>query len=301
VKELCFFISLLFLVQATALAQKPVVAITADKSKIVIGEPIQLRLQADFEKGQPVSFFAIDSIAHFDVIEKGPLDSQVTGQGLQFNQQITVTSWDSGRWQIPAFTLQGVRTKPFAVTVSYTDFNTQQPYHDVKPVIEVAPPKAADWPWYAAGIALLLILCALFFPGSKGEKKPDGFIAEKGAYKKALKRLDALNEDIETTKEGKLFFTELIELFRQYLWERKGIASASQTTAELSQLLQTLHWPDGAYRHLSETLELSDAVKFAQATVTATGAKAAKETIKQSITAVENMNNGIRMAATYRV
>lgn len=287
------FIGLLFFVQATAPAQKPVVALTADKSKIVIGEPIQLRLQATFKKGQPVSFFAIDSIAHFDVIDKGPLDSQLTEHGLAFHQQIRVTSWDSGQWQIPAFTLQGVHTKPFTVNVSYTGFNAQQPYHDIKPVIEVAPPKASDWPWYGAGIALLLVLGALFFPGSKKEKGPDGFVAEKGAYKKALKRLDALNEKIQTSEEGKLFFTELINLFRQYLWERKGIASASQTTAELSQLLQTIPWPDGAYSHLLQTLELSDAVKFAQAPITAAGAKAAKEIIKQSITAVENMNNGV--------
>src|SRR5215831_16609415 len=110
-KLISFFILTLFL-SGIAFSQNPSVSATLDKQKILIGEQAQLYLKALVKKNLPVSWFALDSIPHFEILQRSKIDSQQTSEGLFLQQTLTLTSWDSGRWLIPALALAKAKTKP---------------------------------------------------------------------------------------------------------------------------------------------------------------------------------------------
>jgi hypothetical protein len=172
-------------------AQK--LAATADKQNILIGEQFHLRLQANFHKGEPLDFFEVDSIPRFELLDKSAIDTSNFGDGLALVQNLTITSWDSGKIQIAPFVLGKDRTKPLTIDVAYSPspFDTTQPYHDIHDIMEVKRPVESTWYWYLIGLLVLILLFLLFFP--KGKPRPRGeFVSDEGAYKRALKKLDAL-------------------------------------------------------------------------------------------------------------
>jgi hypothetical protein len=58
---------LLLAVLYSSAQQKTTVKATVDKNKILIGEPIQITLEADIPINEPIHFFAIDTIPHFEI------------------------------------------------------------------------------------------------------------------------------------------------------------------------------------------------------------------------------------------
>src|SRR5580700_11247823 len=92
------FLSLWFSPAGSALAQ---VKATVDKQHILIGEPIHLMLEATVKGNNPLTWPPLDSLPHFDLVEKGAADSTVSPDQRYFRQYLTVTSFDSGTWSIP--------------------------------------------------------------------------------------------------------------------------------------------------------------------------------------------------------
>ncbi len=71
---------------------------SADRSTILIGEPIQLNLELNLPLGFDVIWPDLDSIAHFPILEKSKIDSVTTPETENFftSQIFTLTSFDSG-------------------------------------------------------------------------------------------------------------------------------------------------------------------------------------------------------------
>lgn len=268
--------------------QATTVAASVDKASILIGEPLQLTLQATFSKPHTPVFFQIDTVPHFEIQYRSKIDTQVVSSKLVLRQTVTLTSWDSGAWAIPPLRLPGVRgvaTTAVPVAVTFTPMPPNQDYHDIKDILEVQKPARTTWYWYVIGAILLLLLLLLMFPKKKREAMADATIAREGAYKQALKNLEALQH--KSALDDKTYFTELIQIFRTYLQQRKGIHSFQQTTDDLSRQLQGLALPHGDLKMLVQTLQLSDFVKFARYTVAANERDEAWQEIRKSITAIE--------------
>ena len=259
-KGLIFLLAIFFF-SVSVTAQR--VTATADKQKILIGEQFHLRLQANFQKGESPDFFEVDSIPRFEILDKSAIDTSKFEDGIALIQNFTVTSWDSGKIQIAPFVLNRYQTKPLIIDVAYSPspFDTTQPYHDIHEIIEVKRPVDTTWYWYLIGLLILILLFLLFFP--KGKPRPKGeFVSDEGAYKKALKKLSALQK--KTDADSKLFYTELVQIFREYLHKRKNIYSFSKTTDDLSIQIEKLDIEREQYQHLVQTLRLSDLVKYAK-------------------------------------
>ena len=259
-KGLIFLLAIFFF-SVSVTAQR--VTATADKQKILIGEQFHLRLQANFQKGESPDFFEVDSIPRFEILDKSAIDTSKFEDGIALIQNFTVTSWDSGKIQIAPFVLNRYQTKPLVIDVAYSPspFDTTQPYHDIHEIIEVKRPVETTWYWYLIGLLILILLFLLFFP--KGKPRPKGeFVSDEGAYKKALKKLSALQK--KTDADSKLFYTELVQIFREYLHKRKNIYSFSKTTDDLSIQIEKLDIDKEQYQHLVQTLRLSDLVKYAK-------------------------------------
>jgi hypothetical protein len=281
------FIFLVFIsfISFSVTAQK--VTASADKQKILIGEQFRLRLQANFDKNEPLDFFDIDSIPRFEVLDRSEIDTSNFNDGVALIQNLTMTSWDSGKIQIEPFVLGRYQTKPLTIDVAYSPhpFDTTKPYHDIHDILEVKRPIESTWYWYLIGLLVLILLFLLFFPKGKPRAKGE-FISDEGAYKRALKKLDALQKKTDT--DGKTFYTELIQVFREYLHKRKNIYSFSKTTEDLSHQIEKLNMDKDQYQQLVQTLVLSDFVKYAKYQSSLEERRNAIESIKESIVAIEN-------------
>jgi hypothetical protein len=284
-KKLIFLFILLMNFRGLTYAQAPRVSATVDKQKILIGEQLQLYLKAVVYKPGPVTWFAIDSFPHFEILRKSKIDSQQTSEGLFLQQAITVTSWDSGRWAIPSFSLGNKKTSPVLVSVSFSPMDPNQPYHDIKDILDVQKPFASNWYWYLVGIAVLIALFLLFFPPKEEKKGAVAAVPAEDPYKAALNRLERL----KTADEPKYLFTELVDTFRNYLEKRKNIQSFSKTTDDLSVQMKQLNLPGDQYHQLVQTLRMSDMVKFAKYLPQAKEGEEAIEVIKNNIITIENL------------
>src|SRR5436190_1924607 len=181
---------------AIAVAQsKTTVKATVDRSKILIGEPINLRLEVDVPENEAIRFFQIDSLPHFEFLANPKIDTSNTGRGTVLSQVIPITSFDSGHWVIPSLVLgENIATDSIPVDVGFSAFNPDQPYHDIKEIIEVTPEEKTEKPrwWYLlAGAVVLLILLILIF---RKKKKTVVNLVEQPVdpYKEAMTQLEKL-------------------------------------------------------------------------------------------------------------
>lgn len=255
---------------------------TASKNKILIGEHIELKLEADIPENEPIQFFSIDSLAHFDLIEKQKIDTTNTSNGTVLSQTIRITSFDSGHWVIPAFVLaEGIVTDSIPVDVGYSPFNPEQEYHDIKDVIDVTVEEKIPWWWYAAGgAALLLIIAFIYFLRKKQnpvESKPAIII---DPFAEAMKKLEQLKLN---KPEAKQYYSALVDIFREYIGAKNGIHSAKETTDELILQLKDTGLDKTQSDKLAQALRLSDFVKFAKYKPAVTDDEEALKTITDSI------------------
>lgn len=276
------FVFCLLLIAHCLTAQ--VVNLSYDKQRILLGEQVGVTVKAFVDKGGTLASFPIDTLPHLEVLETSKVDTTVVGETLQLSQTLIVTSWDSGRWNIPTVIANGNPTKTVALEVAFTSpWNPNQPYHDIKGIAPVEKPGRSTWWWYLVGLAVLIALFLLFFPKGKGDKKDVEL--DKKAYRKAMEELARLEK--ENPADAKLFYTELVNIFRTYLKGAKGIQSFAKTTDDLSIQLQSQKLSSADYTALVQTLRLSDLAKFAAYRPDNGMNKQSLSIIKQSITTID--------------
>ncbi len=285
-KVLVFFF-LFFSALVSSAQNKITIRATIEKSRIVIGEQTRLTLKADFPPQVPMSFFTIDSIPHFEILERKKIDTLDDREGIKLSQTLTLTSFDSGHWVIPSFELPADKpmyTDSLAVDVSFSPFDPNKDYHDIKDVIDVQvkEEKEETWYWYAAASAVLVALIIYLLLRKK--KKPAAKIPFVDPYKEAKQELEKLGRENLTSK---MFYTRLVDIFRLYISRRKGIASLQKTTDDLVVQLRSLKLPAEEFNRLAQSLRLSDFVKFAKFEPAATDKNDSFKTIKEFIDDIE--------------
>jgi LPXTG-motif cell wall-anchored protein len=272
---------------ATAFAQGDVVIkAQVDKNKIVIGEQIELRLEADIPENAPIRFFSLDSLPHFEILSREKIDTTNTSSGTVLSQRLLLTSFDSGSWVIPPFVLGGQATDSIPVEVGFSPFDPNQDYHDIKDVIDVEAEekKKEQWWWYAAGGAVLLALILYLLLRKK--KKP---VVPTGQppvnpYEEAMKLLDQLQRERPAAKQ---YYSVLVDVFRQYADKRKNIHSQQKTSDDIIVQLQSLEMNKAVLTNLVQALRMSDFVKFAKYEPATTDITSSFEAVKAAIMDIE--------------
>jgi hypothetical protein len=284
-----FLFFLLFSALASDAQNKVTIKSEIDKSKIVIGEQIHLTLEADFPLQEPMRFFTIDSIPHFEILERKKIDTVDDRGGIKLSQSLILTSFDSGHWAIPSFQLPAdipMYTDSIAVDVGFSTFDPNQDYHDIKDVIDVQvkEKKKETWYWYAAASALLVAAIIYFLTRKK--IKPVARIPFVDPYKEAKQELEKLRKE---NLLSKAFYTRLVDIFRLYISRRKGIASLQKTTDDLVVQLRSLKLPTEEFNELAQSLRMSDYVKFAKFEATENDKASSFKTIKDFIDNIEKV------------
>lgn len=285
-------ICVLFLAVASmhGVAQKTTtVKASVDKNRLLIGEHVRLSLEAVIPENEPIRFFYIDTIDHFEILEKAPIDTTDTDDGTILRQVIRITSFDSGHWVIPSFIVgEKAATDSIPMDVVFSDFNPEQDYHDIKDIIDVEPKKEEDkrWIWYAIGGGAVLLLLVLYLLLRK--KKPVATVAAppENAYETALAQLEQVKKD---RPDAKQYYSRLVDIFRVYIEKRKGIHSLQKTTDDLVVQLKSIPMQREQFERLSQSLRLADFVKFARYVPSPEDDRSAFDAIKQAIDEIEQI------------
>lgn len=267
---------------------KTTVKATVDKNKILIGERIQLRLEADIPENEAIRFFIIDTIPHFE-LDKQKIDTSYNNEGTSLKQVISITSFDSGHWVIPAFSLgEKIITDTIPVDVAFSPMDSTQDYHDIKDIIDVKPPeeKKKWWLWYAIGGGTLLVILLLIYLLRKKKPVVAAVAPVIDPYEEAMKELDKLQKEKPGQKQ---YYSGLVDIFRIYVYEKKDIHSLQKTTDDLVIQLKGIPLAKEQFEKLSQALRLADFVKFAKYVPSNEDDRSTFDTIKKTINEIEQL------------
>jgi LPXTG-motif cell wall-anchored protein len=256
-----------------------------DSTRILIGQPMQLEIELYFGPGTTATDFRIDRIPHFEILGQPKTDSSFSNGALTRKITYTITSFDSGHWVIPAFTItRTARTDTIGIDVVFSDFDPAREYHDIKDIIEVAAEKKTAWWWYAIGGAVLLALIIIYFLRRKKKPVKPRVVTVANPYEEAIKQLQELER---SRPDAKTLHSGLTAIFRLYVFRKKNILSLQKTTDDLVIQLNALHLPKDVSDHLAQALRLGDFVKFAKYIPAETDNRKAMEDIRQAIETIE--------------
>jgi hypothetical protein len=193
---------------------------------------------------------------------------------------------------IPSFVLYGkLGTDTLPIDIGYTPFDTAQPYHDIKDIIEVNPTeekKKKDNQWLYPALAAAVLLIIILILALRKKKKPVVKPVEPppDPFKVAMESLQKLKGQKGDAKE---YYSKLVDIFRQYVLDKKGIHSLQQTTDDLVVQLRELKIPNTLFERLAQSLRISDFTKFAKYVPSADDDRNSYDTIKETIDFIQQM------------
>jgi len=258
---------LLFQAGSAQIAAKAMV----DRSQILIGEPVRLTLEATVSTGASAAWVLADSIPHFDVVDKGRMDTVQTADGISLQQQLIITSFDSGIRYIPPqmLVVDGKKyyTDSIPIVVSFTKLDPRQDYHDIKDILEVENPAVKYIIWVLLACTLLAMALTLY-AGRRKEPvatEPQRTLVTTNPYEEAMSALENLRrEKLPALGEIKLYYSRLNDILRLFILRQFQVASMEKTNQELILQLRQMNMPAAEFSRLAETLRMSDSVKFAK-------------------------------------
>jgi len=270
------------------LAQSPFeVKARTDTDWIRIGEQVKLHLSADLDLSRmPGASLKVvfpnlpDSFAHFEVIDRSGLDTTGQNNGEKhFTQTITLTSFDSGHWELPPlkFEVYSVKdagvydsmfTAPIGIDVGTVSVDTSKAFKPIKTVRAVDWSWLDYWPYFAAGVGFVLLLLALWYFIFRRKKKPAPVappVPLEPVFDRTLRLLKELDaEKVWQQGNVKEYYSRLTDILRAYFEEQFGIAAMEQTTAELLQNIKPVTILNQQRDKLRALLSLADLAKFAK-------------------------------------
>jgi len=287
-------VSILFLLPLLPVFSQTEVSVRSviNRDKIMIGEPVELKLEAKLPVTETGSWFPLDSLAHFEFINKGKIDTIAGTNTKTYRQTIIITSFDSGRWAVPSlpFTIgnREYLTDSLPVSVAYSNFDPKQDYHDIKDIVEVQNTATRYINWIVLALGLISLLGVIYFLRKKATasqpvtvKKP---VSSLSPLQEALQALEQLQKSgYPEPARAKAFHSELNDIFRNYLYRKTFVATMEKTSGELMLQLKNFHLPADDFTSLAQVLRMNDAVKFAKYQPAETENREAVQTMRKSI------------------
>jgi BatD DUF11 like domain len=266
-----YILTLIFLLTIRSLTAQVYVKASVDKNKVVIGEPITLTLEAYIPLGQRVTWFPLDTIPHFEFLNKAAPDTVESIEGKKITQVLTITSFDSGQWEIPQLELkilkQSYYTDTSLIDVGFTAFDREADYRDIKNILEVSNPYTKYIPW-VIGVAVLLSLALVIYLLRKRKTGTESVKIETrnlSPYEEAMHALAELrSKGLPQNGQVKWYYTELNDILRVFVFRKLNISTMERTNEELILQLRELNLSRDSFTRLAQALRMSDSVKFAK-------------------------------------
>lgn len=279
VKKIWLFWAMqVFLLCCYLLPQAQTVKTFIDKQDILIGEQLNYKVVASFAPGVfNVHWLNVpDSMPHFELVDRSKIDTSSENGNTVLQQTLTLTSFDSGRWNTPAFVVNfdpvkddatvNIATDSFMVNVGYAPADSSNQLRDIKPILDVT---IKDYLWYYIGGGVLLAAVLGFFLWryfKNRKKKPAPvFKGKLPPYEEAMQELEKLKAmQLQQPEEIKLFHTKLPEIFKWYISRKQQLNIMNKTTGDVLVYLTENKLPGETLSEAATALRISDAVKFAK-------------------------------------
>ena len=281
-------------------AQGNFVRASIDRDKILIGEPIKLTLEATVPATLNPGWFPLDTLAHFEFIELGSIDSSVAGGNKLYKQVISITSFDSGRWAVPALPLEingrYYLTDSIPVSVAFSSFDPNQDYHDIKDILEVDNPYLHYVNWVLAALTLISLVGFIYFlkKSRLAGREAVAVSSLPDPFTEAMQALALLQQQQLPEKgEIKRYYTSLNDIIRRFILRRMGMPTMEKTNDEVLLLVKQTAMPHEEVLQMAQVLRMSDAVKFAKFVPAAADNE---QSFKTTETTVQSLNNLQRSA-----
>lgn len=244
--------------------------VSVNRSRILIGEQLELTLKLEVVGGEMIRWPKLpDSLGHFEVLNRSNLDSIRSGNTMTYTQNLTLTSFDSGRWVIPSvgFIAGNKTVKSDSLAIDVTNVVLKgNDYNDIKEIIEVQAP-GVDWKkWipYIFGVVLLLALLLYWLKNRKKQPAVEKPFSRTTAYEEAMAELKKLKaEQLPEKGDMKQYYTRLYDIYRIYLGRYTGTRLMQSTTDDLLVSMKE-KLPSAGFSRIAEVLRIADAVKFAK-------------------------------------
>ncbi len=282
-KKYLFLILLSVTIVSSISGQDVKITTSFDSTKIYIGDQIKYTITVDKPANLRLALPVLrDTLCKNIEILSGPkVDSSAIKDGrIKVVQKYLVTSFDSGRYQVPPVfaeaknqgglkryysdytPLEVMRVKIAPADTTAKIFDIIEPYKAPVTFREVLP-----WLLIAALAGILGWVAIRFlrrFKKSGSIETP--YIPPESAHVIAFRELEKLkNEELWQKGEIKRYYTVLTDILRQYLENRFRVFSLELTTAEtLEALVKTGFKKNSSYDVLKAVLTGADLVKFAK-------------------------------------
>jgi len=257
------------------------VAVRSDKYRIRIGDAANLKLSATLKKGERVIWpEVLDSIGpHFDVVAKNPVDtlSDSSSTGLRLEQQIVITSFDTGMHTMPVFDFRFIRsngdtesviTDAIGIEVLNVPVDTTKAIKDIKDVVEVPFDFSEYIPWVLGGlVGAALVVAGIYVYLRRRKPQKPAIPVEKRvpAWQLAFAALDRIEkEQLWQQGKEKAYHSEISDALRTYIEEEFTLPALESTSDEIMQMWRKQAGSDESLKLLRQILPLADLVKFAK-------------------------------------
>jgi hypothetical protein len=270
---------------------------SVNRDQILIGEPIKLTFEVRIPMGQSVTWFNLDTIPHFEIIEAGKTDTNDNIDGKQYHQELTITSFDSGTMVIPPLLLK-VEGKSYAtdsipIEVAYTKDDLSKDYRDIKDIVDVPKPAwMAYIPWIIGVVTLIAagIIVYLLKKPKKAAPPPPPPQPKLGAYEEALLALEELRKQGLQNGEVKTYYSRLNDILRVFMFRKLKVATLEKTNEELIAQLRQMPMDKESFNQLAHALQIADFVKFARYQPDATDNEKNFAVIQSAIKTLNNIS-----------
>ena len=280
---------LLFLLYSTAFAQSEVsVSLNADKSKLEIGEPLDVTLSIDFPASYNTKKIVLplitDSAKLGDDIEiwsvTPPLDTILENNNGDFikhyQQNFTIATFKEGLVDVnPVFAIfdnDTIFSNALTLTVSTVDLGENATLKNIKPIIKdpfTTWEKIKLWITEHLLLIVLIILIPilLYMVYWWSKRKPEKVIVKETIplNQRVLSKLNEI-EEAKLWQNGnyKKYYSEITDVLRAYLSERYHISTFEKTSKEILNQLKLKPISRDQFVQLEKLMLLSDLVKFAK-------------------------------------
>lgn len=271
----------LFAGALTGNAAKPSITAALDSSQVTMGYQTAVKINIVDGATSPAQVI-VDKEAfpqEVDIVDWVYGDTTDLGNGMvEMKRALVLQPFDSGVYTIPPFLLVNgpdtVRSKALTLKVNPVDVSGMSDINPLAPPADFhskwydwLPDWLTDyWGWYlmalliiAGGVCAYLILTRKVSVAILPQKKrlpPDQL---------AVSRLNALKEaQLWEKGQEKEYYTQLIDILREYLQERFGINAMEMTSSQILKALRSNEETRLPQKYMQKVVEIADYVKFAK-------------------------------------
>ncbi len=274
----------LFFVTNTWAQKTPKVSASIDKSEqdtVLIGDWIKLSLEAEFDAQYRIDWPPInEQVGDFEVVEMGSIDTLAKGDVTRLQQQVIITAFDSGFFEIPPFEFiyanrakqqvaGKITTQAMTLPVFSLSINPEEDIKAIKDPLEVPLTFREKMMYALMALGALLFLLALYFiirrlmyPKEEVEKEPEIILPPHEIAFKKLKELEG--ERMWQRGQIKKYYSELTDIVREYIENRYKIPALEMTSDEIITRLRKENVSKRVCNKLRDMLSMADLVKFAK-------------------------------------